>query len=125
MIIGLYGFLLLICLVLIVIGLFKPDESAYAIIGFLFLFILSIIMLNGQVEIETGANTSSSFSYDATGTLIGHNQNIVYSYQEWNDTTSHRIGYWLVVISVLGFVGVLFTIDKVKSFFRRDKDDED
>ena len=125
MIIELFGFLLLISIALIIIGLFKQEESAYSLIGFFFLFLLGMIILNGNLQVDKGANVTSTYGYDASGNIASNNQTISYSYFYWQDSTSHQVGYWLVIVASLGFFGVLFTIDRVKNYFRRNKDDED
>lgn len=119
MILTLWTTLALFSLVLIVIGLVKPDESAQAIIGFFFLFLLSFPLINGSLEIETGANITTTFSYDVSGNVNGSLQNVDYDYTLWKDTTSHNIGYWLAIASSVGFFGVLFNLDKVKLWWAR------
>jgi hypothetical protein len=104
---NLFGLLLGVSVVLIIIGLARPRESAQALVGFLFLFILSMVMVSGAVQYDTGANVSSTYSYDASNNVIATNQAITYSYANFNDSTSHNIGIYLAITSALGFIGVM------------------
>ena len=114
MILSLYVILVGIAVILILIGLLKPEESAQSLVGFLFLFLLSIILLNGNLEYETGINTSLNLNYDVNGTLTSTDQIVSYTYEDFSDTTSHRIGYYLAIASAVGFCGTLFSIGKAK-----------
>lgn len=124
MILELFGFIVLVSLVLIIIGLLKPDESAQAIVGFFFLFILSIILITGNLEVENGATINNSFNYDDTGVLSNSSQTIAISYTQFNDTTSHRIGYWLAIASSVGMFGVLFSLRRAYKIRKSDQDEE-
>lgn len=114
MILPLYGFLVLVSLVLIVIGLTKPSESAQALIGFFFLFVLSFVIINGNLEYETGANLTTALNYNAQGDITSTDQSVSYYYEKFNDTTSTRIGKYLAIGAGVGFAGVLFGVAKTK-----------
>lgn len=114
MILTLFGFLIAVSLILIVIGLVKSTESAQALVGFLFLFLLSLIIINGNLEYETGANINTTITYDGGGDIVTTEQQVDYQYANFDDTTSHRIGYYLAIASVIGFAGVLFSLAKPK-----------
>jgi hypothetical protein len=116
MILPLYVFLCLVALVLIIIGLTRPTESAQALIGFAFLFLLSIIMLNGNVEVSMGATTNTSYSYDSLSRVNFTTQAIAYDYQDFSDSNSRQMGYYGVITSVVGFIGVLIAIRRTKSY---------
>jgi len=111
MILGLYTFLLGISIVLILIGFFRPNESGFALIGFTLLFVLSLIMMNGQLEIENGANVSTTFNYDGSQ-ITSSGQTISYEYSSWDNDTSHQIGFWLTIAAVIGFIFMLFSINR-------------
>jgi len=119
MILELWGLLVFISLILVVIGLLKPDQTAQAIIGFFFLFLLALPMLQGSVQVEEGINQTTNFSYDSNGSITASSQSLDYSYDYWDDSTSHNIGFWMAVGSSIGFFGVLFSLDKVKMTWNR------
>jgi hypothetical protein len=98
MILPLFVVLIGIALMFIVIGYVKPDESAMALVGFLFLFLLSFVILNNQLEYEVGANVTQTSN---TTTSINTN------YAAYSGSNAHTMGYYMVVVSVVGFVGVL------------------
>jgi hypothetical protein len=112
LILSLFGLLLIISLVMIFIGLTRPSESAQALIGFSFLFILSLVMLLGNLEYETGSIVSNSFAYTSNGSLSGLNQTITYQNTNWNDNNAHFVGFWLAVISFLSFIFTLMSIGR-------------
>jgi len=112
LILALFGFLVGISLTLICLGLFRPNESGFALIGFSLLFILSILLNGGNVEIETGSNITSTYSYGVGGNINGTEQSIVYDYVAWDDNISHQFGFWLAIASAIGFIIMLFAINK-------------
>lgn len=112
MILQLYGFLLVICLVLIIIGIFRPSESAFAIIGFAFLFLLSFVLINSELEYETGSSVNTTFTYDDSNRVNFSNQHIGYDYVPWEDSTSNTMGIWLAIAAFLGFIFMLFMIKR-------------
>ena len=114
MILTLFGFLIAVSLILIVIGLVKSTESAQALVGFFFLFLLSLIIINGKLEYETGANINTTITYDGGGDIVTTQQDVDYQYANFNDDTSHRIGVYLSIASAVGFAGVLFSLAKTK-----------
>ena len=54
MILTLFIILAVISIALIVLGLSKPSESAQALIGFVFLFLLAMVVIGGNLEYKTG-----------------------------------------------------------------------
>jgi hypothetical protein len=50
--------------VLIALGLFRPEHTELSLVGFVFLFLLGIVILNGQLVYKIGTSTNSSFDYD-------------------------------------------------------------
>ncbi len=114
MILTLFGFLIAVSLILIVIGLVKSTESAQALVGFFFLFLLSLIIISGDLEYETGADINTTINYDGSGDIVTTSQNVDYQYAKFDDTTSHRIGIYLGIASGIGFAGVLFSLAKPK-----------
>lgn len=109
MILLLYAFLVTISLVLIIIGLAKPEESAQAIIGFFFLFLLSFVIMNGNLEYQTGENVTTTFTYNNNLTNSSHEVS-VYNYDNFNDPTSRMMGYYLAIASAIGFACVLYSL---------------
>ena len=106
MILQLYALLVGISLVLIILGLARPSESAQALIGFFFLFLLSLVILNGNLQYETGLNVS--YVYD--GNLSISSQQVTYSNTPFSDSNSKSIGYYMAIGSAVGFIGVIFGI---------------
>ena len=116
MILTLFGVIVLIALILIIIGLTRPTESAQALIGFTFLFLMSMILINGSLEYETGALTQSNFSYDSSGQVTSSTQSVTYSHETFDDDTSHKVGYYMAIASVVGFLGVILSLRRTKDY---------
>ena len=87
-----------------------------------FILFLALIILNNNIQIPTGTNTTSSFNYSVNAdnlTLLTSSQEEVtdiYSYVSLEGTLSHLIGYWLAIVSFIGFVGILIGIRHSKGF---------
>jgi len=113
MILSLFVVLIAISLAFILVGLMKPDESSMALVGFVFLFLLSFIILNGQLEYETGASIVNSYSYDLNYSLNGTTQQVVYNTEYYTGDNAHTMGFYMVIISIVGFVGVLLNLKSV------------
>jgi len=122
MILTLFCVFLVLSLILIGLGLFHKEHTELALIGFLFLFLLSIAIQNGNIEYKNGYNVSSTFDYTTTDntTLLTS------SFETYTDIftpvtfdggfTSHLVGYWLAVISILGFIGIILGLRKSKGY---------
>ena len=105
-----WSILVTISLVLIVIGLTRPTESAQALIGFFFLFLLSFSIINGTLEYVTGTTTTTTYSYinDSISSTLEVEQNTHTNF------SNHNIGFWFAVASAIGFAGVLYSLKKTK-----------
>jgi len=108
---------LALSLILIALGLIVSEHTELALIGFVFLFLLSMLMINSDIQYKVGTETNITNTLDATNTSILSSQIITRdSYATFTaDTTlswlgrtlSHVIGYWLAIASIVGFAGVL------------------
>jgi len=113
MILTLFAVLVTISIVLVVLGLTRPTESYQAVVGFFLLFLLSLTILNGNLEYESGAIINTTISY--TGSLAtSTDQTVTNQYSNFNDATSRRVGYYLAVVSAIGMIGVFFSLRKGK-----------
>lgn len=115
MILNLFLVFIGIALVLIALGLFRPEHSELAIIGFFFLFLLSFNVINGTLEYPIWTNTTNYYHYNETGnpsnpdviTSIHSEEVPVYAtYQD------HYYGVYLAIVSALGLAGVLIGLKK-------------
>lgn len=110
MILTLFLALLALSVVVCVLGYFTGDEP-YLTVGLFFLFLLSILILNGELEYHTGENTNTTFYYNDT-TLTSQTENTALTYTAWNDTVSRRIGWGLAVATALGTALSLYNTRK-------------
>lgn len=101
----------LVSLSLIALGVvYSKQWSGMAMVGFTFLFLLALSILQGNLEIEKGSNVTSSYTYASNGTISSTNQLVLYEYTPWKDSSSHTIGYFLAVVSFIGFASVLINL---------------
>lgn len=115
MIIELFVLFVVISFVLIYIGLTKPTESAQALTGFLFLFLLSTTLMTSNLEYSTSEQTNTSYIYNINSSDINTTiETTAKIYSKYDDTTgifnTQRVGFYLAVASVIGFVGVIISI---------------
>lgn len=100
-----------ISLLLIGIGLFKAEHTELPLVGFFFLFLLALTILSGSVEYKIGTETNMSYSYDVSNTTLLSTQEFSYDlYDVVNfdgSLTSKIAGYWLAIMSAVGFIAVL------------------
>lgn len=106
MILELFALFLVISFVLIIIGLVKSEESAQALIGFFFLFLLGLVLINNNLEYETGEVTTIDNTFSG-GNLTSSVENMTITYAAYNDSNTHNFGYWLCIVAVIGFALVL------------------
>lgn len=110
MILEIFSVFTLISLILIVLGFIKEKYSEQALIGFVFLFLLSMEILGGSIQYETGKNSTAYAVYEVVNDTT--NRTVIYTnevqnLESFNDSLSHRLGYYLAIASVLGFIGVI------------------
>jgi hypothetical protein len=120
MILTFFILFLALAFVLIALGLFKPEHTELSLIGFVFLFLLSMQIIAGNISYNSGTNTTSYFAYTPNyeslnlTLLTSSNETVVYNYTPMvlDGVLAHLIGYWLAVISIVGFIGVILSIRK-------------
>jgi len=119
----LFSIFVVIAFTLITLGLSHPEHTEMALIGLVFLFLLSMVILNNSITFKVGTNTTSNFTYSyspiANGTLLTSSFESVtdlYDTVTLGDSLSHTLGYWLAVGSIIGFIGVLLGLRKGKGW---------
>lgn len=104
---------LFLSLALVSIGIFRPEHSEIALVGFVFLFLISLnLILTGNITYKSGELTSINFTYSdpANTSLIFSQEKTIDLYDTHASkltSLDHLLGYWLAVVSVIGFIGVL------------------
>lgn len=114
MIITVFVIMATISLFLISLGYFV-NESVYPIIGFFFLFLLSIsIIIPGNLEYQLGENVTQNYTYQ-NATLHSINEIHMNTYEKFDSPSAHWFGVWLSVISG---VGIAISLVEIKSLRR-------
>lgn len=94
MILELFAVLLVVSFFLIYLG-FEYEDGMYTTIGFFFIFLLSLVLINNSLTYHTG---SSIQTLNSSMTVVTNN------YTTYSDTSSHWIGYFLAVASSIGMI---------------------
>jgi len=109
---------------------FALDDTALQLVGFAFLFTAGGLFLTDPLEIQSGLNISeyyvygdnySSYHWDYANpppacppnnldcvNLFHTERTETNLYSEWNDLTSHFLGVFLMIVSIIGSA-VIFT----------------
>jgi hypothetical protein len=114
----LFCIVLALALIFITLGLFVPEHTELSLIGFVFLFLLALCILNNQITYKIGTETNSTFgytpSYNSTNfTLLTSSNEVVtdiYGPITLGGPLSHVVGYWLMIASFVGFLLVIISI---------------
>lgn len=107
--------LISIALALIGLGFYREEHTELVLVGFLFLFLLSLVLINENLEYKSGYTEQTNYTY--TGTAINYTtltHTDVYSNVNVSSNYSHWLGYYLAVISFVGFVGGIIGIKRSK-----------
>jgi len=132
----LYVVLIVISLLIIFLGFYRAEHSEFSLVGFMFLFLLSMVMIEGNIQYKIGENYTYSclccgeYLDSREGTVYGShicdaNETSTMSLTAVNDvygnftaggTLSHLLGYYLAVASALGFAVTLFSLRRTKNF---------
>ena len=103
MIISTFIVVLSLAVLLIILG-YLTDDEPYVPIGLFFLFLLSIVILNGNLELRNGETSMTNFTYSTNDTLVAEEEVTTYTYEAWNDSQSRQVGIWMAIVSFLGFI---------------------
>lgn len=97
-----------ISLILVSLGLYFREHTELSLIGFFLLFLLAMIILTGTITRKVGEEVNSTCLYSGNN-LTGTIEQVrnVYEPITWDGSFSHYTGYYLAVISIVGFIGVL------------------
>jgi len=113
MIFGLYITIALFCVILVILGLALSEYGGLAMIGFAIFFIISVIMLTGNIEIKSGESLLTNYTYNGSN-ILSTEETMSYQYTDWSDKYSKQIGFWSLIGSAFGFIFMLFSINKSK-----------
>lgn len=111
-----------ISLILLVIGYLKNNEFPYMqLVGYVFMFILSISFMTSGIDYKTGEMetyiygdnfTSYHWDYDYS-TAPANPQNYDLFHKEieyqYSNYKNHTIAFYLAIISAVGFISVLLS----------------
>lgn len=93
MILELFVALMVISAFFIWLG-YKFDTRAFTTVGFLFIFLLSVIVVSNNLQTQTGNIITQN----------GSTSTVTATYTFYNDTSSHYIGYFMAIASAIGMI---------------------
>jgi len=105
----------ILSLVFIGLGFYRTEHSELPLVGFFFLFLLSFPIMGNTLEYESGFNENYIYTQD-NSTLLEVNRTIVYTDLGSQSFNSHYFGYYLAVMSAVGFIGTLVGIGRTKKY---------
>lgn len=108
-------------LILVIIGLFTREHTELSLIGFVFLFLLSMTIISQDIDYKIGYDKNINYSYSCLDVCdTQENQTLLTSSTETvrdqyatftlGGTLSHSIGYWLAIASIIGFIAVILSL---------------
>jgi len=122
MILALFGVLMAIGLILIILGLVIREHTELALIGFLFIFLLSFELINGTLEYQTGienvykyGNNFTGYHWDYDYSTLPNTNNDIYLFHvtEYNQYTFYQnrtMGIYLAIISIIGMIVLAYNL---------------
>jgi hypothetical protein len=117
-----------IAFLLVTLGFYRPEHTELPLIGFVFIFLLSLLLINNSIEYKTGQIIETNFTYTPIGGIYYVNTSSestidVYTTINSPSSLSHTLGYWLAICSVVGFIGVLVSLRR-ENWGKADKIEE-
>lgn len=108
---------ILISLVLVALGLYRLEHTELSLVGFVFLFLLSFVIIGDNLTYQVGENTTITNTHglvNGSVVLLSSTENTVNAFSTYSDNsgffTTHRFGYLLAVMSVIGAIGSFVSI---------------
>lgn len=120
-----YSVFLVLSFILISLGLFRPEHTELSLIGFVFLFLLALTLISGNITTVTGTITNSTFNYTEFITpssnytlLTSSNEAVenIYTPVSLDSGLAHTLGYWLAIGAFIGFLGIILSLKHSKGF---------
>ena len=115
---------LALAVIFVALGLYRTEHTELCMIGFIFIFLLSFVVITNNLTYKTGETvtiTNTPGLYNGTVVLLNSTEVTTYDHTTYQDTsgffTTHRFGYLLAVLSVIGLIGSFVSI-RPEEFFR-------
>lgn len=123
MLIWIFLVLLAIAILLISLG-YAVGESSYSIIGFFFIFLLSMFtLLPGDLEYPSGENITQTYVYEENSTnILSVQETRTDIYEPFEEASTKTYSIWLAVISS---IGIAISAIEYSRYARQRKGDDD
>lgn len=120
----LFGSFILISMVLVALGLYRTEHTELSLVGFIFIFLLSMVVIGDNLTYQTGETVVVTNTYgNISGELhlLNYTEVTTYDHSIYQDTagffTTHNFGYLLAILSVIGMIGTFVSI-RTEGFFK-------
>lgn len=114
-----------LALILVGLGLYRPEHTELSMIGFFFMFLLSMVVIGDNLTYQTGENVTITNTHGVVnGSVVLTNsvETTTYIHTAYQDSsgffTTHRLGYFLAVMAVIGFAGCFISMTPDRLFRR-------
>ena len=111
-------------MVFVALGLYRLEHTELSLVGFVFLFLLSMVVIGDNLTYQTGETTNITNTHavvNGTTVLTFSSEVTTYDYSIYQDTsgffTTHNFGYLMAVLSIIGAIGSFVSI-KPENFMR-------
>lgn len=104
-----------ISFVLVGLGFYRSEHAELPLVGFFFLFLLSLLLIGGNVDYLSGTQTIVSYNY-TNSTLTSSTETVINSYSpiQISGDYSHWFGFYLAIASAVGMIGTFLGIRRGK-----------
>lgn len=106
---------------MIALGLYRTEHTELALVGFIFLFLLSMVVITGNLTYKTGETVQINNTFDNDSLLVSSVEVTTYDQSVYQDSsgffTTHKFGYLLAVLSIIGVIGSFVSI-RPEGFFK-------
>ena len=109
-------FIFLSC-IFIGLGLYRLEHTELSLVGFFFLFLLSMVVIGDNLTYQTGETTNITNTHGVVNgsvVLTFSSEITTYDSATYSDSsgffTTHNFGYLLAVMSIIGMIGSFVSI---------------
>jgi hypothetical protein len=108
---------LALSVILIAMGLFRPEHAELSLVGFVFLFLLALLIIGQDIQYKVGSETNVTYNYGVDNVTVQNTTEVSVDHYDTftaGGSLSHTFGYWLAIASLIGFIGVILSLRRPK-----------
>ena len=105
-------------IIFLILGLVLTSHTEFALIGLLFIFLLSFVISSNSIVYAVGFNSTTNYTYSAiTPTQITSTMEVNRNHYDSlpvESNITHYFSFYLAVVSVIIFAAILFNLGKAR-----------